>query len=90
MANLPNLIVSAVAEWNGKALTKGTTQISKFNKTVMGLGRTLGVTFSAAALLGYSKKAVAAYGEQIAEAKRSIPRYVISALILLPLRLRAI
>jgi len=70
MANLPNLIVSAVAEWNGKALTKGTTQISKFNKTVMGLGRTLGVTFSAAALLGYSKKAVAAYGEQIAEAKR--------------------
>lgn len=67
---LPNLIVSAVAEWNGKALSKGTTQISKFNKTVMGLGRTLGVTFSAAALLGYSKKAVAAYGEQIAEAKR--------------------
>lgn len=70
MANVPNLIVSAVAEWNGKALSKGTTQINKFNKTVMGLGRTLGVTFSAAALLGYSKKAVAAYGEQIAEAKR--------------------
>jgi hypothetical protein len=67
---LPNLIVSAVAEWNGKALNKGTTQISKFNKTVMGLGRTLGVTFSAAALLGYSKKAVSAFGEQIAEAKR--------------------
>jgi len=70
MASVPNLIVSAVAEWNGKALNKGTTQISKFNKTVMGLGRTLGVTFSAAALLGYSKKAVAAFGEQIAEAKR--------------------
>ena len=70
MANVPNLIVSAVAEWNGKALTKGSTQISKFNKTVMGLGRTLGVTFSAAAVLGYSKKAVAAYGEQIAEVKR--------------------
>jgi hypothetical protein len=67
---LPNLIVSAVAEWNGKALTKGSTQISKFNQTVKGLGRTLGITFSAAALLGYSKKAVAAYGEQIAEAKR--------------------
>ena len=67
---LPNLIVSAVAEWNGKALTKGTSQISKFDKTVKSLGRTLGVTFSAAALLGYSKKAVAAYGEQIAEAKR--------------------
>jgi hypothetical protein len=70
MANVPNLIVSAVAEWNGKALTKGSTQINKFNKTVMGLGRTLGVTFSAAALLGYSKKSVAAFGEQIAEAKR--------------------
>jgi len=67
---LPNLIVSAVAEWNGKALTKGTSQISKFDKTVKSLGRTLGITFSAAALLGYSKKAVAAYGEQIAEAKR--------------------
>ena len=67
---LPNLIVSAVAEWNGKALTKGTSQISKFDKTVKSLGRTLGITFSAAALLGYSKKAVAAYGEQIADAKR--------------------
>ena len=67
---LPNLIVSAVAEWNGKALNKGASQISKFDKTVKGLGRTLGVTFSAAAVLGYSKKAVAAYGEQIAEAKR--------------------
>jgi hypothetical protein len=67
---LPNLIVSAVAEWNGKALTKGSTQINKFEKTVRGLGRTLGITFSAAALLGYSKKAVSAYGEQIAEVKR--------------------
>lgn len=67
---LPNLVVSAVAEWNGKALSKGSTQINKFEKTVKGLGRTLGITFSAAALLGYSKKAVAAYGEQIAEAKR--------------------
>ena len=67
---MPNLIVSAVAEWNGKALSKGTSQINKFDKTVKSLGRTLGITFSAAALLGYSKKAVAAYGEQIAEAKR--------------------
>lgn len=67
---LPNLVVSAVAEWNGKALTKASGQIGKFDKTVKNLGRTLGVTFSAAALLGYSKKALAAYGEQIAEAKR--------------------
>jgi hypothetical protein len=67
---MPNLIVSAVAEWNGKALSKGSNQIKGFEKTVKGLGRTLGITFSAAALLGYSKKAVAAYGEQIAEAKR--------------------
>ena len=67
---LPNLVVSAVAEWNGKALSKASGQIGKFDKTVKNLGRTLGVTFSAAALLGYSKKALAAYGEQIAEAKR--------------------
>jgi len=67
---LPNLIVSAVAEWNGKALSKGSSQIKGFEKTVKNLGRTLGVTFSAAALLSYSKKAVSAYGEQIAEAKR--------------------
>jgi hypothetical protein len=70
MANLPNLLVTAAAEWNGKALTKGEKQINAFGKTVKGLGRTLGVTFSAAALLSYSKKAVLAYGEQIAEAKR--------------------
>jgi hypothetical protein len=67
---MPNLIVSAVAEWNGKALSKGSSQIKSFEKTVKNLGRTLGVTFSAAALLSYSKKAVSAYGEQIAEAKR--------------------
>jgi hypothetical protein len=67
---LPNLIVSAAAEWNGKALSKGSNQIKGFEKTVKNLGRTLGVTFSAAALLSYSKKAVSAYGEQIAEAKR--------------------
>jgi hypothetical protein len=67
---LPNLVVSAVAEWNGKALTKASSQIGKFDKTIKTLGRTLGITFSAAALLGYSKKALAAYGEQIAEAKR--------------------
>jgi hypothetical protein len=67
---MPNLIVSAVAEWNGKALSKGSNQIKGFEKTVKGLARTLGVTFSAAALLSYSKKAVAAYGEQIAETKR--------------------
>jgi len=67
---LPNLVVSAVAEWNGKALSKASGQIGKFDKTVKNLGRTLGVTFSAAALLAYSKKALAAYGEQIAEAKR--------------------
>jgi hypothetical protein len=67
---LPNLVVSAVAEWNGKALSKATGQIGKFDKTVKNLGRTLGVTFSAAALLGFSKKALAAYGEQIAETKR--------------------
>jgi hypothetical protein len=67
---LPNLVVAAVAEWNGKALTKGASQINKFDKTVKNLGRTLGVTFSAAALLAYSKKSVAAYGEQIAETKR--------------------
>jgi len=67
---LPNLVVSAVAEWNGKALTAGTKQINGFSKSVKGLGRVLGVTFSAAAILGYSKKSVAAFGEQIAEAKR--------------------
>lgn len=70
MANLPNLLVTAAAEWNGKALSKGEKQINAFGRTVKGLGRTLGVTFSAAALLSYSKKAVSAYGEQIAEAKR--------------------
>jgi hypothetical protein len=34
MANLPNLLVTAAAEWNGKALTKGEKQINAFGKTV--------------------------------------------------------
>ena len=37
---LPNLLVNAVAEWNGKALTKGQRQITAFEKGVKSLGRT--------------------------------------------------
>jgi hypothetical protein len=57
---MANLIVSAVAEWNGKALTKGQKQIGSFEKSVKNLGKTLGLSFGTAAVLAYGKASVKA------------------------------
>lgn len=61
MAKTTDIVVSALAEWNGKALTKGSKQISAFDKTVNRLGKTFAAVFGTAALLNYSKNAVKAF-----------------------------
>jgi len=66
---MANVIVSALATWNGRALKKGQKDISSFDKSVKALGRTFGVTFSAAALVNYSKKAVNAFAADQKAAK---------------------
>jgi hypothetical protein len=66
---MANVVVSALATWNGRALKKGKQDISSFDKSVKALGRTFGVTFSAAALLNFSKKAVSAFAADEKAAK---------------------
>ena len=70
MANLPNLLINAVTTFDGKALSKGQTQIAKFQRQLKSLAGTFGVAFGGAALVAYSKKSILAYGEQIQEVKR--------------------
>jgi hypothetical protein len=66
---MANVVVSALATWNGRALKKGKQDISSFDKSVKALGRTFGVTFSAAALINFSKKAVTAFAADEKAAK---------------------
>ena len=70
VSKLPSMVVSALATWDGKALTKGQKQISGFEKGVKGLGKTLGLTFSAAAIINFGKASVKAYAENERSAKR--------------------
>lgn len=66
---MANVVVSALATWNGRALKKGQKDVSSFDKSVKALGRTFGVTFSAAALINFSKKAVSAFAADQKAAK---------------------
>jgi len=66
---MANIFVAATATWNGKALTKGQKQLNAFEKSVKSLGRTLGVSLGAAALVQYGKKAVDAFTKDEAAAK---------------------
>ena len=70
MANLPSLLINAVTTFDGKALSKGQTQIGKFQRQLKSLASTFGVAFGGAALVAYSKKSILAYGAQIQEVKR--------------------
>jgi len=70
MAKPPSLVAAALATWNGKALLKGKKDISSFDKSVKNLGRTFGTVFGAAALVSFSKKAVKAFADDQAAAKR--------------------
>ena len=60
---MANVVVSALATWNGKALRKAKQDVSVFNKQLQGLARTFGVAFSATAIVAFSKKAVKAFAE---------------------------
>jgi hypothetical protein len=67
---MANVVVSALATWNGKALKKAKQDVNVFDKQIKKLGRTFGLTFSAAALVSFSKKAIKAFTDDEAAAKR--------------------
>lgn len=66
---MANIFVSATATWNGKALKGARKDINTFERQIQKLGRTIGVSLSAAALINYSKKAVNAFAADEKAAK---------------------
>jgi len=64
-----NVVVSALATWNGKALKKAKQDVDVFSKQIKQFGRVFGVAFSATALVSFSKKAIKAFAEDEAAAK---------------------
>jgi hypothetical protein len=64
------MVVSALATWDGKALTKGQKQVTSFEKSLKSFGKTLGLSFSGAALLTFTKNSVKAFAENEKSAKR--------------------
>jgi uncharacterized protein YdbL (DUF1318 family) len=64
-----NVIVSALATWNGKALKKAQQDVNVFEKRIKNFARTFGYAFSATAVVAFSKKAVKAFAEDEAAAK---------------------
>ena len=69
---MPNLIVTAVSEWNGKALKKGQKDINAFEKGVNKLGKTLAGVFAARQIYRFGKESVQAFlADEAAAAKLS-------------------
>ena len=66
---MANIVVSALATWNGKALKKGQKEISAFDKTVKNLGKTFAGAFGAYQILAFSKKAINAFAADERAAK---------------------
>ena len=58
---LPNLVFSVASEYDGKGLGKARKDVNSFEKTVKNLGRTVGVTLSAAAIVQFGKQSVKAF-----------------------------
>jgi len=66
---MPNLIVSAVSTFDNRGLKKGKKELTTFEKSVKSLGKTFASVFSAAYIVNYSKKAVAAFAADQKAAK---------------------
>jgi hypothetical protein len=66
---MANVVVSAIATWNGKALNKGKKEISAFDKQVNKLGKTFAGVFGASQLFQFSKRAVQAFAADEKAAK---------------------
>jgi hypothetical protein len=66
---MANVVVSAIATFNGKALKKGQKDISAFDKQTQKLGKTFNRVFATTALIAFGKKAVNAFAADEKAAK---------------------
>ena len=61
VSKLPSMVVSAVTTFDGKALAKGSKQISAFEKSAKRAGASLAAAFSAQAIVKFGKDAAKAF-----------------------------
>lgn len=66
---MANLVVSAVAKWNGTALKKGEKQISQFQKTTNNLAKTFAAAFATQKIIQFGKASVQAFAADEKAAK---------------------
>ena len=58
---MANVVVSAIATFNGKALKKGQKEISAFDKQAQKLGKTFTKVFASVALVNFGKNSIKAF-----------------------------
>ena len=66
---MANLVVSAVARWNGAALKKGQKDLTAFQKTTLSLAKTFGAVFAAQKIYAFGKASVKAFAADEKAAK---------------------
>jgi hypothetical protein len=66
---MANVVVSAIATFNGKALKKGQKDLSAFDKQAQKLGKTFTRVFATTAIVAFSKKAINAFAADEQAAK---------------------
>jgi hypothetical protein len=67
---MANIVVAAIAKWNGSALVKGEKQLTQFQKTTLSLGKAFATTFAVKKIYNYGKAAVVAFAEAEAQQQR--------------------
>ena len=61
---MSNIVIDILAEFTGKnAFKQAETSTDRLNRSAKSLGKTLGLTFSGAAVLAYAKKSIKAAAE---------------------------
>jgi hypothetical protein len=66
---MPNLVVSAVAKWNGTALKKGERQLNSFQKSTNMLAKAFAAAFAVQKIAAFGKAAVKAFADDEKAAK---------------------
>ena len=66
---MPNLVVSAVAKWNGTALKKGERQLTQFQKTTNALAKSFAAAFAVRKIVQFGKASVQAFAADEKAAK---------------------
>lgn len=67
---MANIVVAAIAKWNGSALVKGEKQLTQFQKSTIALGKAFVTTFAAKKIYNFGRAAVVAFAEAEAQQGR--------------------